>query len=352
MFLRPKRDEAPDRNVEETDGAFSALRQTLSTKKLDLADFEFGATVGSGTFGRVRVAFYNGSKESNPVPVALKIMRKSEIIRLKQVDHIKSEKNILMTVEHKFVVNLLATFQDDRRLCMVMEYVCGGELFRFLQQEGRLSNENARFFSAEITVVFEYLHSQMVVYRDLKPENVLIDADGHTKVADFGFAKLVEGRTWTLCGTPDYLAPEIIQSRGHAHGVDWWALGILIFEMLSGYPPFFDDSCFGVYQRILVGKVAFPRHVDTKAKDLIKKLLVSDKTQRLGCLKAGAEDVKKHRWFQAVNWTTVPLGELDPPFIPSVEPWATSMFDKYLPESTESSAPLVRDAEQALFESF
>jgi serine/threonine protein kinase len=148
-----------------------------------------------------------------------------------------------------------------------------------------------------------------------------------------------------------YLAPEIIQSKGHSKGVDWWSLGILIFEMLAGYPPFLDDNPFGIYQKVLGGKVAFPRHLDSRAKDLIKKLLVPDKNKRLGCLRAGTEDVKKHKWFYEIDWAVAAHAGLAPPFIPSVEPWETTMFDKYS-ESTESSAQNPRDAEQVLFDGF
>jgi serine/threonine protein kinase len=328
------------------------VREALKARKFEIGDFEFKATVGTGTFGRVRLVLIPDLGTDLRHPFALKIMKKSEIIRLKQVEHVKQEKSIMSMVEHPFVVNLLGTFQDERRLCMLMEYVCGGELFSYLRQEGRLPNEHGRFYAAEITCAFEYLHSLNVVYRDLKPENLLVDHHGHTKITDFGFAKVVEGRTWTLCGTPEYLAPEIIQSKGHGKGADWWALGILIFEMLAGYPPFTDDNPFGIYQKVLAGKIAFPRHFDVKAKDLLKKLLTSDRTKRLGCLRAGAEDVKKHKWYKEVNWAVVPKRGLTPSFVPSVSGLDdTSMFDAYA-ESTESSAQVPREAEQAQFEGF
>nr|XP_053641429.1 cAMP-dependent protein kinase catalytic subunit 3-like [Cherax quadricarinatus] len=175
--------------------------------------------------------------------------------------------------------------RDDRFLYMLFEYVCGGELFAYLRNAGKFPMTTASFYASEIVSALEYLHSLSVVYRDLKPENLLLDKDGHLKITDFGFAKKLTDRTWTLCGTPEYLAPEIIQSKGHNKAVDWWALGILIYEMLAGYPPFFDDNPFGIYEKILGGRVEWPRHLDTSAKDLVKKLLTQDRTKRLGNMK-------------------------------------------------------------------
>lgn len=185
---------------------------------------------------------------------------------------------------------------------MLQEYVIGGELFRHLRKSGRFSSETAKFYSAEIVLALEYLHSKDIIYRDLKPENILIDHRGYIKITDFGFAKKVVDRTWTLCGTPEYLAPEIIQSKGHSKSVDWWSLGILIFEMMAGYPPFYDDNHFGIYEHILGGKVQYPSYFESAAKDLLKKLLVIDRTKRLGNLKGGAEDIKKHKWFKNTDW--------------------------------------------------
>ena len=166
---------------------------------------------------------------------------KIEVVRMRQVQHIVSEKNILARINFPFIVNLylgltrLCTFQDNRYVFLLEEYVIGGEMFSHLRRARRFTNEMTRFYAAEITLALEYLHNLNIIYRDLKPENLLLDHNGHIKIADFGFAKIVPDRTWTLCGTPEYLAPEIIQSRGHGRAVDWWALGILIFEMLAGY---------------------------------------------------------------------------------------------------------------------
>lgn len=326
------------------------LKALTRGKPFTFQDFDLRATVGTGTFGRVRVVKIKGSADRTPL--ALKILKKSEVIRLKQVEHVKAEKQILSMIEHPFIVNLLTTFQDEKRLFMLMEYVNGGELFSYLRKEGRLPNDHARFYAGEIILAFSYLHSMHIVYRDLKPENLLIDCEGHMKVTDFGFAKVVEDRTWTLCGTPEYLAPEIIQSKGHGKAVDWWALGILMFEMLAGYPPFYDENPFGIYQKVLAGRIDFPRHFDVKAKDLIKRLLTHDRAKRFGCLKAGSDDLKKHKWYKGLDWDLLLTRNIPPPFVPAVKaPDDTSMFDRY-PESTEGSAPAISGKDQELFDGF
>ncbi|GAB5590274.1 Cytochrome c oxidase subunit 1 [Umbelopsis nana] len=260
----------------------------------------------------------------------MKVLKKQEVVRLKQVEHINSEKQILAMVKFPFIVNLYCTFQDDRNLYMMLEYVVGGELFSHLRRAGRFTTDITRFYASEILLAVEYLHSKDIIYRDLKPENLLLDHRGHIKITDFGFAKTVVDRTWTLCGTPEYLAPEIIQSKGHGKAVDWWAMGILIFEMLAGYPPFYDDNSFGIYEKILAGRVMFPTHFDPYAKDLLKRLLVGDRSRRLGNLKGGAEDVKQHKWFRGVDWFGLLEKTVQAPIIPPYRhPGDTSNFEKY-----------------------
>ncbi|KAG9290589.1 hypothetical protein G9A89_020959 [Geosiphon pyriformis] len=303
----------------------------ISKPTFGLIDFVLLETLGTGTFGRVFLTKFKHTENY----YAMKVLKKVEVVRLKQVEHINSEKQILSQVHHPFIVNLFCTFQDDRNLYMLLEYVIGGELFSHLRKAGRFSNDVTRFYAAEIILAIEYLHSKDIIYRDLKPENLLLDSRGHVKITDFGFAKKVEDRTWTLCGTPEYLAPEIIQSKGHGKAVDWWALGILIFEMLAGYPPFFDDNPFGIYEKILAGKIQFPSHFDPHAKDLIKRLLTADRTKRLGNLRGASEDVKKHKWFRGVDWQGLFDRRTQAPIVPPYQhPGDTSNFEKY-PEPTD-----------------
>ena len=158
---------------------------------------------------------------------------------------------------------------------MQLEYVPGGELFSLLRQRGKFETKTAVFYASEIICALDYLHNQQIIYRDLKPENILLDLEGHLKLTDFGFAKRITNKTYTLCGTPEYLAPEVILSRGHDHCCDWWTLGVIIFEFLSGCPPFYDENQYRVYEKILTTKIEWPRFFDSSAKDLIKKLLVS-----------------------------------------------------------------------------
>jgi len=259
---------------------------------------------------------------------------------------------LLKLINHPFVVNLIGHFQDEKKLYMVLEFVHGGELFSHLRREGRFSDSHGRYYAEEIVLAFAAMHSANIVYRDLKPENLLITTTGHMKITDFGFAKMIEDKTWTLCGTPEYLAPEIIQSKGHGKPVDWWALGILCFEMLAGYPPFYDENPFGIYQKILQGKIEFPRQFDPKAKDLIKKLLTNDKTKRLGSGTKKSEDVKGHKWFAKTDWQAVLDMSLPAPFVPDVSgDHDTHNFDPY-PDSVEDIATPLSAKDKEKFEAF
>ena len=270
----------------------------------------------------------------------MKILKKAEILRLKQVDHIVSEFTILRTIRHPFLVNLIGYTQDSRYLYIALEYIAGGELFTYLRGVGKLDSNHSRYFASQITLMFEYLHSMNIIYRDLKPENLLLSADGYLKLTDFGFAKVVEGRTYTLCGTPEYLAPEILLNKGHGKPVDWWTLGIIIYEMLAGIDPFSDEDPMSIYQKILRGKIRFTRNFDKNAKSLVKHLLVADLTKRYGNLKNGVNDIKNHRWFAGLDWQSIIRKNVDMPYRPPVKSSGdTSNFPNY-PESKTLSPPI------------
>ncbi|GAA5878656.1 hypothetical protein JCM3774_000441 [Rhodotorula dairenensis] len=318
---------------------------------LSLGDFDMLDTLGTGTFGRVILVRLRTSPsrphQTEPLYFALKVLGKDTVVRLRQIEHVNSERSTLAHVHHPFVVNLFCTFQDEANLYMLLEFVQGGELFSHLRRAGRFSADVARFYIANLVLVLDYLHKQDIIYRDLKPENLLIGADGHIKVADFGFAKYVQDRTFTLCGTPEYLAPEIITATGHGAAADWWALGVLLFELLAGYPPFFADNPLEIYEKILKGKFAVPAHIDPVAKDLIRRLLTADLTQRLGNLHNGAQDVMDHPWFEGVDWAAVERGEIRAPIIPTTTiPGDTSNFERFPACKLESMPGVLRSVSQ------
>ncbi|CAD8079118.1 unnamed protein product [Paramecium primaurelia] len=303
----------------------------METKKVKLADYDIMNTLGTGSFGRVRLA----KQKSNNKYVALKMLKKIEILRLKQVDHIISEFNILKQIKHPFLIEMSGYTQDERYLYFVLEYIQGGELFTYLRNAGTVQNEEAQFYSAQVVLMFEYLHTKNIVYRDLKPENLLVQSDGYLKLTDFGFAKVVEDRTYTLCGTPEYLAPEILLNKGHSKPVDWWCLGIFLYEMLAGIDPFNDEDPMAIYQKILKGKVKFPRNFDNEAKSLVKYLLEQDVTKRFGNLKNGVDDIKQHKWYETLNWKDLLNKKIKPVYIPVIQSdYDTSNFATY-PDSTE-----------------
>eukprot|EP00930_Biecheleria_cincta_P095927 TRINITY_DN8781_c0_g1_i1.p1 TRINITY_DN8781_c0_g1~~TRINITY_DN8781_c0_g1_i1.p1 ORF type:complete len:356 (+),score=65.11 TRINITY_DN8781_c0_g1_i1:111-1070(+) len=311
-------------------------------QQVHLADFEMQRTLGCGSFGRVKYAKYKPDGKY----YAVKFMKKHEIIKLKQVDHINNEKRLMAQISYPFVVNMMGYSKDDHFVYIVMESINGGELFTHLRRARKFSDEQSKFYGLQVGAAFAHIHNKNIIHRDLKPENILLCANGYSKLTDFGFAKIIEPgtRTYTLCGTPEYIAPEVLLNKGHGKPVDWWTLGILIYEMIVGYPPFVDEDPMGIYQKILAGKITFPKIFHKEAKSLVKKLLTPDLGKRFGNLKNGANDIKEHKWFKDLSWDDLIQKKIEAPFKPAVKGATdTSNFDDY-PDS-DQEPPAVNAAQ-------
>ncbi|KAG0643556.1 kinase-like domain-containing protein [Tuber brumale] len=327
----------------------AAVRTTKG--KYSLSDFTISRTLGTGSFGRVHLV----QSRHNLRFYAVKVLKKAQVVKMKQVEHTNDERRMLQKVKHPFLITLWGTFQDGKNLYMVMDFIEGGELFSLLRKSQRFPNPVAKFYAAEVALALDYLHSHHIIYRDLKPENLLLDRHGHLKITDFGFAKEVPDITWTLCGTPDYLAPEVVASKGYNKSVDWWSLGILIFEMLCGYTPFWDGgSPMKIYENILKGRVKYPAYIHPDAQDLLQQLITPDLTKRLGNLLHGSSDIKQHQWFAEVNWDRLAKRDIEAPYVPPVRGGVgdSSQFDRYPEEQDEYGVDDGFDQHGHLFEEF
>lgn len=301
-------------------------------KTLKLNDLRIIATLGVGGFGRVELVQIAGDVKKRSF--ALKQMKKAQIVETRQQQHIMSEKEIMEESDCQFIVKLYKTFKDRKYLYMLMESCLGGELWTILRDRGNFDDGTTRFYTACVVEAFDYLHSRGIIYRDLKPENLLLDATGYVKLVDFGFAKklMVGRKTWTFCGTPEYVAPEVILNKGHDISADYWSLGVLMFELLTGTPPFTGTDPMKTYNIILKGidAIDFPRNITSRARELIKKLCRDNSAERLGYQKGGIRDIQKHKWFDGFNWEGLRNRSLHPPITPKIQNQLdTSNFDEY-----------------------
>ncbi|GLG97825.1 cAMP-dependent protein kinase catalytic subunit 1 [Gryllus bimaculatus] len=311
-----------DRAREEFQAKFTM--NTLSSVTLD--DFERLKTLGTGAFGRV---FLVRNKRQGTYH-ALKVLDKGQIYKMKQIEHTLNEKRILLTIRFPFIIWMDFFFKDNSNLYFAMPFVSGGEMFTHLRKFGKFPEEQAKFYASQVVLGLEFLHNVDVVYRDLKPENILIDKTGYLKITDMGFCKVVKGRTWTLCGTPEYIAPEIILSKGYGKPVDWWSFGVLIYEMAAGYPPFYSPDPMKIYEKIVSGKYRNAGHFSPDIKDMIAHLLTVDLSRRYGNLRGGPDDIKQHKWFRTLDFLSIVNRKVEPPFVPKTKsPTDTSNFENY-----------------------
>eukprot|EP00563_Minutocellus_polymorphus_P006551 CAMPEP_0181036228 /NCGR_PEP_ID=MMETSP1070-20121207/8738_1 /TAXON_ID=265543 /ORGANISM="Minutocellus polymorphus, Strain NH13" /LENGTH=706 /DNA_ID=CAMNT_0023113827 /DNA_START=389 /DNA_END=2509 /DNA_ORIENTATION=- len=295
--------------------------------KYELSDLETKQTLGVGAFGRVKLVTAKG-KDGKTKAYALKCLAKTGIVENGLQDHVLNEKEIMEELNHPFILSFHCAMQDSRNIYFLLEVLQGGELFKFLRAENQFPESWSRFYAASVVLAFCQIHARKIAYRDLKPENLVMDADGYLKVVDFGLAKKVEnGKLWTLCGTPDYLAPEVILNEGHDWAVDYWALGVLIYEMTAGAPPFYAEDPMQVYEQILSGTVEMPSHFSRGLCDIIKKLLKSYQSKRLGRTKGGCGAIMKQKWFSGFDWEALMKKEMDVPITPSTT--LEDNFDRY-----------------------
>ncbi|KAG9251646.1 kinase-like domain-containing protein [Emericellopsis atlantica] len=322
--------------------------------KLKIEDFELLKVVGKGSFGKVMQV----RKKDTSRIYALKTIRKAHIISRSEVAHTLAERSVLAQINNPFIVPLKFSFQSPEKLYFVLAFVNGGELFHHLQKEHRFDVNRSRFYTAELLCALECLHGFSVIYRDLKPENILLDYQGHIALCDFGLCKLDmkdEDRTNTFCGTPEYLAPELLMGKGYKKTVDWWTLGVLLYEMLTGLPPFYDENTNEMYRKILSEPLHFSDVVPPAAKDLLTKLLNRDPDQRLGA--NGSAEIKAHPFFHAIDWRKLLQRKYEPTFKPSVaDALDTANFDPVFtseaPQDSYVDGPMLSQTMQNQFQGF
>ena len=297
------------------------------THKVTLNDFKILKTLGKGAFGKVLLVH---NEELNKY-FAMKILKKDFIKKNKQIAHTKVERKILEKIDYPFIAQLFYAFQNKEKLYMITEYMPGGEMFYHLHKEEYFKESKAKFYICEIILAIEHLHKNNIIYRDLKPENILLDENGHIKLTDFGLSKIVndinKDRTFTICGTPEYVAPEVLTGKGYNKSVDWWSLGIVLYEMLCGNSPFREAR-----ERIDIEIYFKPIHHDNLisdiAFDLINKLIEPNCEKRLGYGIMDSIEIKNHVFFKDINWKKVERKEIEPEYKPVLKkPGDVSNFD-------------------------
>uniref|UniRef100_A0A1B6L1S0 Protein kinase C n=1 Tax=Graphocephala atropunctata TaxID=36148 RepID=A0A1B6L1S0_9HEMI len=351
----------PDEEGKRTDDDKKQLeeRRAEGVRRLGVDDFHFIKVLGKGSFGKVMLAEKKGSDEV----YAVKVLKKDVIIQDDDVDCTMTEKRILaLAAKHPFLTALHSCFQTNDRLFFVMEYVNGGDLMFQIQRARKFDEPRARFYAAEVTLALQFLHKHGVVYRDLKLDNILLDNEGHCKLADFGMCKegIFDGvTTTTFCGTPDYIAPEILQELDYGPSVDWWALGVLMYEMMAGQPPFEADNEDDLFESILHDDVLYPVWLTKDAVSILKGFMTKNPVKRLGCVGSGNPEaaIRAHAFFKEMDWDALESRKVKPPFKPKIKNKKDALnfdaeFTKEEPVLTPVNADVVRSINQEEFRGF
>ena len=307
--------EGTNPNKKETSTMYSSHK---TVKDVKLEDFKILKVIGRGSFGKVCLVEYLPTHEV----YAMKSLKKDVLIEQEQIENTLLEKEILQTIDYPLLCGLVFCFQTEERIYFILPFLSGGELFQHLRKFRTFDEEKVRFYGAQIAMALEYLHNKGIIYRDLKPENILMDENGYLRLTDFGMAKKLgdNEKAMSFCGTPEYLAPEIITMEGHDKSADWWSFGILLFEMLCGLPPFYVENLDKMYELIKNSPVKFPKRITLQedTKDIIRKLLEKNPKKRLGS-QSGLEEIKKHPFFAGVDWDMILQKKVPAPFIPKLE---------------------------------
>uniref|UniRef100_A0A8C9Y144 Protein kinase C n=1 Tax=Sander lucioperca TaxID=283035 RepID=A0A8C9Y144_SANLU len=337
----------------------SAGKENGQILRRSLKDFNFIKVLGKGSFGKVMLAELKGTEEV----YAVKVLKKDVILQDDDVDCTMTEKRILaLARRHPYLTQLYCCFQTRDRLFFVMEYVNGGDLMFQIQRSRKFDEARSRFYAAEVTSALMFLHRNGVIYRDLKLDNILLDAEGHCKLADFGMCK--EGikngvTTTTFCGTPDYIAPEILQELEYGASVDWWALGVLMYEMMAGQPPFEADNEDDLFESILHDDVLYPVWLSKEAVSILRAFMTKNPAKRLGCVVSqGCEEaIKTHAFFREIDWVLLEQRKVKPPFKPRIKTKRDvnnfdQDFTKEDPVLTPTDEAIIRQINQEEFKDF
>lgn len=362
--IRPKSQSEFEADIPHSSLEYSGVRELEDRRsqqmfQFNLQDFRCCAVLGRGHFGKVLLAEYKHTNEM----FAIKALKKGDIVARDEVDSLMCEKRIFETVNsvrHPFLVNLFACFQTKEHVCFVMEYAAGGDLMMHIHTDV-FSEPRAVFYAACVVLGLQYLHEHKIVYRDLKLDNLLLDTEGFVKIADFGLCKEGMGygdRTSTFCGTPEFLAPEVLTETSYTRAVDWWGLGVLIYEMLVGESPFPGDDEEEVFDSIVNDEVRYPRFLSTEAISIMRRLLRRNPERRLGAGEKDAEDVKKHPFFRLIDWSALMDKKVKPPFVPTIRGRedVSNFDDEFTSEAPILTPPreprILSEEEQEMFRDF